>query len=146
MNTSIHRPLKVVAFNTNGIIRQRYELSKQLQTPRIDLALLSETYLKTHETFSVRNDHIYRNDRHPGGKGGTAVAVRKGVPHSYVDLPPLISIEATGVCISVGTQETLPAAVCKSPVREWRDTDINELLSLRNKAVFAGDLNAKYPV
>jgi hypothetical protein len=39
------------------------------------------------------------NSKHPGRKGGTAIAVRKGIPHSHVDLPPLISIEATGVYI-----------------------------------------------
>jgi hypothetical protein len=38
------------------------------------------------------------------------------------------------------------AAVYKSPSRDWSDTDINDLLSLRNKTVLAGYLNAKYPV
>jgi exonuclease III len=104
MNTRVHRPLKVVAFNANGITSLRYELGKQLQTLLIDVALLSETNLKPHERFSIRNYHIYRNDRHPGAKGGTAVAVKKGVPHIYVYLPPLISIEATGVCIPTGNK------------------------------------------
>jgi hypothetical protein len=31
MATRVHRPLKVIAFNANGIGRQRCELSKQLQ-------------------------------------------------------------------------------------------------------------------
>jgi hypothetical protein len=39
MATRVHRPLKVVAFNANGVVRQRYELSKQLQDQRIDVAL-----------------------------------------------------------------------------------------------------------
>jgi exonuclease III len=78
MNTGVHRPLKVVAFNANGISRQSYELSKQLKTLRIDVVLLSETHLKPQERFSIRNYHIYRNDRHPGVKGGTAVAVKEG--------------------------------------------------------------------
>jgi hypothetical protein len=42
MATRVHRPLKVLAFNANGIGRQRYELSKQLH---IDVALLSEAHL-----------------------------------------------------------------------------------------------------
>jgi len=58
MNTRVHRPLKFVAFNA-GITRQRYELSKQLQTRCIDVALLSETHLKPHERFSIRNYHTY---------------------------------------------------------------------------------------
>jgi hypothetical protein len=31
MAARVNRPLKVIAFNANGIWRQRYELSKQLQ-------------------------------------------------------------------------------------------------------------------
>jgi hypothetical protein len=58
----------------------------------------------------------------------------------------LISIEATGVCIPVSNTEILLAAVYRSPVKDWCDTDTNELLSLINKTVLAGDLNAKHPV
>jgi exonuclease III len=133
MNSRVHRPIKIIAFNANGIIRQRYEFSTQLQTRRIDVALLSETHLKPHERFSVINYHFYRNDRHPVIKGGTAIAVKKGVPHRYVDLPPLISIEATGVCIPIVNTEILLAAVYRSPVSDWADTDIIELLSLKEK-------------
>jgi hypothetical protein len=43
----IHKPLKIIAFNANGIQRQRYELSKQLQDWNIDVALFSETYKTT---------------------------------------------------------------------------------------------------
>jgi hypothetical protein len=31
MASRVHRPLKIIAFNANGIGRQRHELSKQLQ-------------------------------------------------------------------------------------------------------------------
>jgi hypothetical protein len=51
MATRVHRPLKVIAFNANGIGRQRYELSKQLQGLHVDVALFSETHLKPHERF-----------------------------------------------------------------------------------------------
>jgi hypothetical protein len=78
------------------------------------VALFSETYLKPHERFYIPNFHLYRTDFHPGRKGGTAVAVRKGFPHNHVDLPPLISVEATGGCIPIGNSQVLLAAVYKS--------------------------------
>jgi hypothetical protein len=109
------------------------------------VALFSETHLKPHERFSIPNYHFYRNDSLPGRKGGTAVAVKKGIPHSYVDLPPLISVEATGVYIPIGNREALLAAVHKSPGRAWSDADIAELLNLRHKCILVGDLNAKHP-
>jgi hypothetical protein len=70
-------PLKVIAFNANGILRQRCEFSKQLQHLHIDVALLSETYLKPHERFFTHNYHLYWAEHFLG---------RKGIPHKHVDL------------------------------------------------------------
>jgi hypothetical protein len=70
---------------------------------------------------------------------------KKGIPHSHVDLPPLISVEAIGVYIPIGNREVLLAAVYKSPGRAWSDADIAELINLRHKCILAGDLNAKHP-
>jgi hypothetical protein len=109
------------------------------------VALFSETHLKPHERFFIPNFHFYRTDRYPGRKGGTAAALRKGIPHNHIDLPPLVSVEATGVCIPIGNIEILLAAVYKSPGRAWSDTDITELLSFRPKSILAGDLKAKTP-
>jgi exonuclease III len=145
MINRVHRPLKVIAFNVNDILRQRYELGKQLQDLHIDVALFSETHLKPQERFSIQNNYFYRNDRQPGRKGGSAVAVRKGIPHSHVDLPPLVSVEATGVCVPIGNNEILLLAVYKSPGHTWSNADIAELLNLRHKCILAGDLNAKHP-
>jgi hypothetical protein len=49
MANRIHMPLKIVAFNANGIMKQRCELSKQLQELHVVIALLSEAHLKPHE-------------------------------------------------------------------------------------------------
>jgi hypothetical protein len=59
MTTIIHRSLKVIAFNANGIGRQRYELSKELEDLHIDVAVFSETHLKPHERFFIPNCHFY---------------------------------------------------------------------------------------
>jgi exonuclease III len=89
MASRVHRTLKILSFNANGILRQRNQLSKQLEDLRIDVALFSETHLKPHEKFFLQNYHVYRIDRYPGRKGGTAITVRKGILHNHVDLPPL---------------------------------------------------------
>jgi exonuclease III len=101
MTSRVHRPLKIIAFNANGIGRQRHELSKQLQDLSIDVTLFSDTHLKAHEGFFIPNYHVYRMDRYPDRKRGTAVAVRKGIPRNHVDLPTLVSVEATGIYIPV---------------------------------------------
>jgi hypothetical protein len=101
--------------------------------------------LLPHERFSIQNYHFYRNDNHPERKCAIAIAVRKGIPHSHADLPPLISVEATWVCTPIGNKRILLEAVYKSPERTWSDADIVELLNLRHKYILAGDLNAKHP-
>jgi hypothetical protein len=88
MDTRVHRP-----FNVNGTGWQHYELSKQLQDVHIDVALLTETLRKP---FFIPNYHLYRTDRYLGRKGANAVAVRKCISHNHIDLPPLVSVEATG--------------------------------------------------
>jgi hypothetical protein len=47
MTPVVHRPPKIIAFNANGNGRQTYEIRKQLQDFRIDVALFSETYPNT---------------------------------------------------------------------------------------------------
>jgi hypothetical protein len=65
--------------------------------------------------FFIPKYHIYRTDRYPGRKGGTAIAVRKGITHNNVDLPPLVLVEAVVVCIPADNIEILLAAVYKYP-------------------------------
>jgi hypothetical protein len=74
-----------------------------------------------------------------------AVAVRKGIPHIHEDLLPVVSVEATGVCIPIGKREVVLAADYSSPGRIWTAADIPELLSFRDKCILTGDLNAKHP-
>jgi hypothetical protein len=69
----------------------------------------------------------------------------RGVLHNHVDLPPLVSVEATGVCIPIGNSEVLLASVYKSAGLAWSDADITELLSFKRKSILAGDLNAEHP-
>jgi hypothetical protein len=80
MANGVHRPLEVIAFNAKGIGRQHNKLSKQLQDLHVDVAFSSETHVKPSEGSCIPNHHFYRIDRHPGRKGGTAVAIRKDIP------------------------------------------------------------------
>jgi hypothetical protein len=108
------------------------------------VALRSEAHLKPHERFFIPNYHFYQTACFLGRRGGSAVTVRKGIPYNHVDLPPLVSIETTGVSTPIGSSETLLAAVLKSPGQALNDADITELLSFRHKSLLAGGMNAKY--
>jgi exonuclease III len=74
MLTTVHRLLKIIAFNANGIERQAYQVRKQLQDSKIDVALFSETRLETHMRFYIPNFDIYLTECEGGRKGGNSVA------------------------------------------------------------------------
>jgi hypothetical protein len=60
MPARAHRLLKIIALNTIGILKLRYELSKHPEDLHMYVALLSETHLKPHEIlyskFSLLSD------------------------------------------------------------------------------------------
>jgi hypothetical protein len=124
MPITVHTSLKIGAFNANGIGRQAYEVRKQLQDFKIDEALFSETHLKPHERFYIPKHDIYRTDRGDRHNGGTVFAVKKTIPHTCIDLAPLLSVEATGFCIPIGNTEMFLTTVYKSPQRLCSDADI----------------------
>jgi hypothetical protein len=107
----VHSPLKIIAFNANHFRGQAYKARKQLQDLKIEVTLFSETHLKPHVRFNIRSYDIYQPDCEDGHKGGTAIAVKKGIPHACVDLPPLLSAAATGVCMLTGNTEIFLAPV-----------------------------------
>jgi exonuclease III len=61
MAATVHRPLKIIAFNLNGIWWQCYELRKQLQELHIDVALFSETHLKAHRVVYSEKGRLFNN-------------------------------------------------------------------------------------
>jgi hypothetical protein len=58
--------------------------------------MLSEIQLKPNKRILIPNYHIYWTNNSSGLKGKTADASRKGIPHTYVDLPHLVLVEASG--------------------------------------------------
>jgi hypothetical protein len=139
MATTVHRPLKIIPINANGIGRKRYELRKQLQ----DVALLSETHFKPHEKFFIPNCHFYLTDPYRGRKAELPLQLEKASLTTLQTCPPF-SVEATGICIPTGNNEVILAAVYEFPGRAWNDADIIELLSFKHKNILAGDLNDKH--
>jgi hypothetical protein len=82
---------------------------------------LSEKQLKPYEKFFIPNYHFCRTGIFPGRKGGTALAVRRGISHNHTELPPLAPEDTVRECISIDKGGGLFAAVCKSAGNNWND-------------------------
>jgi hypothetical protein len=61
--------------------------------------------MKLHERFCISNYQLYRTGHFSGVKDGISISVRNSIPHNHVDLSPLVSVEATGVCIPIGIRD-----------------------------------------
>uniref|UniRef100_A0A1Y1KW25 Endonuclease/exonuclease/phosphatase domain-containing protein n=1 Tax=Photinus pyralis TaxID=7054 RepID=A0A1Y1KW25_PHOPY len=110
--------------------------------------MIGETHLASHTMFSMPNYTVYRTDRPltngAPARGGTAIMVHKRVVHQTVNLPNN-NMEATGVEVKIGGVPSNIVAVYRSPRVPLRMEDIDDILSLKDPTIMAGDLNAKHP-
>ena len=145
-NKSINHNIRLAFFNANGIKRQKLFFIQFLQDNRIDIALLSETFLKPHISFKIPNYKILRNDRTEGRKGGTAVIIKSCLPFQILDLPPLETIEATAIKLLTTNDPIVIISVYKSPPKDLQLQDLKLLKQQGRRIIIAGDINAKNPL
>jgi hypothetical protein len=87
---------------------------------------------------------LFQTHRFPLMKGRSDLAVTDVTSRKHVDLPPLVSVEVTGVFIPTGNGQNLTSSYHKSPRRAWRNADIIAPLILRCKWIRTDDLNSKH--
>jgi hypothetical protein len=85
--------------------------------------------------FLIKIFNIYPTG-HPDIKGGTTIAVRKGIPHNHVDLPPVVSVDAT-------TYLFVTVKSCLQLVTNFRAVPGVMLISLSSEAL---DVNLYWQV
>jgi hypothetical protein len=125
MPSTVHRPLKIIAFNAKSTGKQAYKVRKQLHDLEMDIAVFSVTYLKPHLRFYIPNNCIYQTDREDGNKGRTAVAVKKVIPQTFTNLPPFCSAEAKEVCMLTGNLECC-LQLFINPCKDYGVTQISQ--------------------
>ncbi|KAJ1127276.1 hypothetical protein NDU88_005679 [Pleurodeles waltl] len=110
----------------------------------VSIALISETHLQGNQKLNLANHRVYRTDRPTGAKGGgTAVIVSTKVKHHEIALPPVGSIEATGIQIQT-TAGPLRLIAAYSPPGKLCPKDLDALLDPSIPTLIGGDLNAKH--
>lgn len=145
-NNPINHNIRLAFFNANGIKRQKLLFIQFLKDNRVDIALLSETFLKPNTAFKIPNYKILRNDRTEGRKGGTAIAIKSCLPFQKLDLPPLETIEATAIKLLTSKDPIVIISAYKSPPKDLQLQDLQTLNQLGRRIIIAGDINAKNPL
>lgn len=97
--------LKISYWNCQGIFEKKAELQLFLTEYNIDVMLLNETFLKPGRKINIPNYKTYRNDRLVQPGGGTAILIKKNIPHSELPTPAQISFETNGITVHTTKQK-----------------------------------------
>lgn len=79
------KQLKILQWNSRSINANKYSLVNYISTHDIDVILLSETWLKENQTFTIKGFQCIRQDRHDG-YGGVAILVSNLLNHIVIQL------------------------------------------------------------
>ncbi|GJQ70131.1 hypothetical protein Trydic_g22599 [Trypoxylus dichotomus] len=77
MNCTAPRSLRFATGNAQGISSKKLKFAQFLIDWRIDIALISETWLKTDKKCKIANFHIYRADRADHQGGGCSILMKR---------------------------------------------------------------------
>lgn len=134
--------LKTVYWNAAGLRIKKHEVMAFLQKENIDIMLIGETWLKANISFKIPNYAIYRTDRILQPQGGTAILIKKHIPHVFLQTRQC-QIENT--IIEVNTKKgplKIIAGYC-SPNRDITQQDLETLFTPNDRIILLADLNAK---
>jgi exonuclease III len=121
--------LRLACWNADGVRGRKQELNHFLEQHGIDICLLNEIHLRSHDVFRMANYVCHCNDRLTEG-GGTAILVRRGIDHHAIPVQGLQYLEA--IAIQVTANKTMKIlAVYLSPTRPLIVSDLAACLGGR---------------
>lgn len=143
--------LNLLLWNARGVLGKRLELSEFLSQREIDIAVLTETFLKPGTNFNLPGFTFIRFDRTHSGGGGVALAIKKNIKFNTQPFYQTSIIESLGIEVEtdVGWIQII-AAYCPKQcydgngmARKFKN-DLAKLTRSRRKFIIACDLNAKH--
>lgn len=143
--------IKFLQWNAQGIKTKTIDFLNLLETYYIDIALVSETFLKPKECFNIKNYNIERANREPNlaeqnMRGGAAILIKKSLSYKMIKTVANEKIEMVAVKIEIEKTKFLNVVSLyakpkhKIQNHEWQDLSRNIL----GNTVWAGDFNAHH--
>lgn len=107
--------LRILHWNSNGILNKIQELQLLINNLNIDVILLNETHLKPTATLKLPNYFIYRSDLPPvrgsPAHGSTAIIVHRRIVHQLTTFNT--ELQSTSIIIKLNNIEIMLSAVYK---------------------------------
>lgn len=138
--------LKIVHWNAQGItnLLSVKQLELFLSQENADVAMLNETFLKSHHKFHLDGFRIYRNDRENAQHGGVAIAVKYQINHKLLPAYETKIIENVSVSVTVDNRSiVLTSAYCPKYHKSF-EIDVKKLTPSSKEFLVFGDFNARH--
>ena len=144
--------LNLIYWNPNGILNKTHELYHHMITNYIDIACISETFLKTNSNPPSHPDFLFhRLDRTDRQRGGVAIVINRAIQHQLLPDLNLSIIEAIGIQVEINNNNKLqiyaiylPGGSSNSNINRHFASDIKKLTNRRISYFICGDFNSKH--
>ncbi|CAF4874636.1 unnamed protein product [Pieris macdunnoughi] len=138
--------LRLLHWNAAGLRGKGHHLRHILRTQDVDVALISETHLRSTDRLSAAGYFVYREENQAINGApirGLAVQIRRRIPHRAIQATNLTGILTLGVELELGGQPTDVLAIYAPPGHNFIPAELEATLSQR-PTILAGDWNAKH--
>lgn len=142
-----NKNLRIVFWNAQNInnIIKKLSLESFLETDKVDILLLAETFLKPQHRFQIKNFIVYRNDRLHQGHGGVAIAIRATITHKLLTPINTQHIETISIKIDVNNKPLRITTAYSPRASIHFRNDIQKLTTSDEQFMIFGDFNAQHP-
>ncbi|GBM03793.1 putative RNA-directed DNA polymerase from transposon BS, partial [Araneus ventricosus] len=146
--------LDIIFWNANGIRNRSADIRNFVEEHSPEIFLIQETKLRPEFNFNIPNYDIYRTDRIPQNNphalgGGTAVLIKKSIPHYHIPTPKFHFVEATTISLNLVNKD--PFTITSIYIPSYTDPtlftiDLETLIQLGPNPIICGDFNAQHQI
>lgn len=127
--------------------RRRSDKPTDLKLRELQKALHSDrnqkTFLKPNQTFYIPNYDIHRTDRQDRPGGGTAILIKKSIPHIRLNQTKMTTLEHTAIRLELPHFPLHIYSIYKAPNSPLNTDDLLQITC--KPSLIAGDFNCKHP-
>lgn len=141
----MNHTLKIMAWNSNGLLKHQQELKVVLDTENIDVCLISESHFTKQSFIKLKGYKIY-HALHPNNtaRGGSTIIIKENIYHYEEMKIEEPGIQAVGICIKTKRYPIILSAIYCPPRYKLKEEHYLRLLKqLGDRFILGGDFNAK---
>lgn len=132
-------------WNANGLAKNRNELVHFAERHTLDVIMVNETHLSANSRDPKMGGFtLYRKDRENGRGGGVAIYVKNSINHYPMELPELITLEATAISLVLDGGNIALVSCYLPSGKNLVETDFTAIRDCSQAVIAAGDFNAKH--